>query len=102
MEINLIASIISTIIGLIGIIISVYVIGRLEGRLKKSVVFLVLSLLTFLILRIIVLFDFFNPINNLEFFRAIGQILIVIFIVAAIYETRKMIAYFNGKVSKRK
>ena len=79
MDLTSITAIISILVGLISIFLGVQIIGRVAGKLKMSVTFLILAVIIFVIKESIRI-CFIDSFGNSDIFRSIFDIIIIIFI----------------------
>ena len=104
MDLTLITAIISISIGLISIFLGVWIIIRLEGKLKISIIFLILAVIIFVIKESFKLWCI-DSFANSDIFRSALNIIMVVFITISIFNIERIInkvdRYYNHKKRKK-
>ena len=97
MDLNLIISGIATVIGLISICCAIIINKRLAGKLKISVMFLISMIVVFTIKEALKIYDILTM-TNMELFRSIASIIIILLVLGALYYMEKMIDGVNSHI----
>lgn len=100
MDLNLILSWIGLIFSLLGIIYGTLVAGRVEGKLKSAVIFLILAVIAFMIKEILMVSGLF-VIEAVEFIRQGVNIAIILFIFLAVFKMKQAISVIDNHYKKK-
>jgi len=96
------STIISAVICLIAIMINIFIISRLEGKLKKSVICLSIGLFFFIILRVIKIMYISSLEQYWVYLGDLVSIVITISILCACFKLYSMIEDLDGYRKKKK
>ncbi len=97
MDLNLIISCIATLIGLISIFYAIIISRRFAGKLKISVMFLIAMGVVFAIKEALKVYGILTM-TNIELFKNIANIIIILLVLAALYYMQKMVNGINGHI----
>ncbi len=102
MYLSLVITSISIIIGLISVLIGIWISGRLAGKLRRAVIFLILAVIIFVVKEALKVFDFFIVgLDSLELVRDTATITIVLFILFATFSMKQMINSIDNHYKKK-
>ncbi len=101
MNLNLWVAVFSLVFGLICILIEIWLVGRFAGKLRLSIIFLILATLVFVIEEILEILDLF-AIANLRVIKNIALGGIILFIFLASLSMKQMINGIDGHHKKRR
>ncbi|GAI99284.1 unnamed protein product, partial [marine sediment metagenome] len=88
-------------LGLISIFLGIWVAGHVSGKLRSTVIFLILAVTVFIIKEVLKIFGFIT-LNNLEFLRSISNIIVILLILFAIFSLKIMVDSIVHKPLKKK
>lgn len=91
----MLVAIANIIFGVLTILISIWIVGRLAGKLKLSINFLIVGAAIFIVGRIITIFNFLSE-ANLEIAIGIMNTLLILFVLLAVISMKQMIDGVDG------
>jgi len=108
MDLNLIISFASIIAGLVSIFLGIWVAGRLMGKFKIAIMFLITAMIVFVIKESLTIYSctqitgsFLGISCNLEFSRCVINLVIILSILIATFCIAKMISNIDKHHKKK-
>ena len=98
MVLNFMISVTALIIGLIGIFLGIWVIGRCKGSLRSSIMFLIIAIVIFVVKESFYIFN----VTNFNVIRDIANIIIIIPLILSILSIKKIISQVDNNHNKKK
>ena len=97
MDLNLIISGIAVVIGLVSIFCAIIISRKFTGKLKISVMFLIAMIVVFTIKEALKVYGILTM-TNMELFKSVANIIIILLILATLCYMKKMINKVNGHI----